>query len=41
MNFNVESQFGAVEHTVSSPDHDGQPCRAVTFSRIYESAESA
>ena len=35
MQFDVEGHLGAVERTVSSPERDGQPARAVTLSRSY------
>ena len=35
MNFDVESNLSAVHRSVSSPDKDGQPARAVTISRRF------
>ncbi len=35
MSFDVKSHLGAVERAVSSLERDGQPARAVTFSRSY------
>ena len=35
MNFDVESNLGAVERSVSSSKKDGQPARAVIISRIF------
>ena len=35
MNFDVESNLGAVERSVSSLKRDGQPARAVAISRIF------
>ena len=35
MRFDVEDHLGAVERSVSSIDHDGQPARAVTLSRSF------
>ena len=35
MDLDVGSQLGAVERSVSSPERDGQPARAVTLSRSY------
>ena len=35
MRFDVESDLGAVDRSVSSPMRDGQPARAVTLSRTY------
>ena len=35
MRFDVESDLGAVDRSVSSPVRDGQPARAVTLSRTY------
>ena len=36
MHFDVEGHLGAVERSVSSPEREGQPARAVTLSRSYE-----
>ena len=36
MDFNVECHLGAAERTVSSPERDGSPARAVSLSRSYE-----
>ena len=36
MNFDVEGNLGAVERSVSALERDGQPARAVTLSRGYE-----
>ena len=36
MSFNIKSHLGAVKRTVSSLERDGQPARAVTLSRSYE-----
>ena len=36
MHFDVEGHLGAVERSVSSPERDGQPARAVTLSRNYD-----
>ncbi len=36
MNFNVDSHLSAADRTVSSPERDGNPARAVTLSRSYE-----
>ena len=38
MKFDVEGHLAAVERSVSSLERDGLPARAVTLSRIYESA---
>ena len=38
MNFDVESNFSAVQRSVSSLKKDGQPARAVTISRIFAAA---
>ncbi len=38
MEFDVEGHLGAVERSVSSPERDGQPARAVTLSRSYATA---
>ena len=35
MNFDVECHLGAVQRSMSSPERDGQPARAVTLSRSY------
>ena len=35
MDLDVGSELGAVERSVSSPERDGQPARAVTLSRSY------
>ena len=35
MNFDVESNLSAVERSVSSPEKDGQPARAVAISRTF------
>ena len=35
MSFDVESHLGAIERSVSSPERDGQPARAVNLSRSY------
>ena len=35
MNFDVEGHLGAVERSVSSPEREGQPARAVTLARGY------
>ena len=35
MNFDVEAHLGAVERSVSSPERDGRPARAVSLSRSY------
>ena len=36
MNFDVHAHLSAVERSVSSLERDGQPARAVTLSRTYE-----
>ena len=36
MHFDVEGHLVAVERSVSSPERDGQPARAVTLSRSYD-----
>ena len=36
MNFDFESHLSAATRTVSSPECDGQPARAITLSRSYE-----
>ncbi len=38
MKLDVESHLAAVERSVSSLEWDGRPARAVTLSRVYESA---
>ena len=38
MKFDVDGHLSAVERSVSSLERDGLPARAVTLSRIYESA---
>ena len=35
MQFDVESNLAATDRSVSSPERDGQPARAVTLSRAY------
>ena len=35
MGLDIESHLGAVERSMSSPERDGQPARAVTLSRSY------
>lgn len=35
MNFDFDRHLGAVERSVSSPEREGAPARAVTLSRIY------
>ena len=35
MDFDVEGHLGAVERSVSSPERDGKPARAVTLARSY------
>ena len=36
LDFDVETQLSTVERSVSSLERDGQPARAVTLSRIYD-----
>ena len=36
MNFDVQGHLDAVERSVSSPERDGKPARAITLSRSYQ-----